>query len=80
MIVSTSKTIDEYLDSLPSIENKEEEQLSRIAQLEEENKRYEEDILSLVAVAGSSCALSAVDPVVNPQIPKLTLLISLLRI
>lgn len=53
-IVSTSKTIDSYLDALPSIENKEEEQLQRIEELQEENKRYETEILDLIAVAGTT--------------------------
>lgn len=52
-IISTSKSIDTYLDALPDIENKEEEQLERIAQLDAENKRHEGEILELVAVAGS---------------------------
>lgn len=51
-IVSTSKSIDEYLNALPSIDNKEEEQLARIEELQNENKRYENEILELVAVAG----------------------------
>lgn len=50
-IVATSKLIDASLDGLPSIENKELEQLDRIAQLEAENKRYEEEILQLVVLA-----------------------------
>jgi DNA repair ATPase RecN len=52
-IISTSKSIDSFLDALPDIENKEEEQLERIAQLDTENKRYEGEILELVAVAES---------------------------
>ena len=52
LIVGTSKAINEYLDSLPTIENEEEEQLNRIAELEEENKRYEDEILKLVSLAG----------------------------
>lgn len=54
-IVTTSKAIDSYLDALPEIENKEEEQLQRIEELQAENKRYETEILELIAIAGTPC-------------------------
>jgi hypothetical protein len=53
-IIGTSKAIDDYLDSLPAIEGKQQEQLDRIAQLETENKQYEEEILRLSTLAGTS--------------------------
>lgn len=65
LIVGTSKTIDEYLDSLPTIENKEEEQLNRILQLEEENKRYEDEILKLVSLAGPYPFQTVVHPLTH---------------
>lgn len=52
-IVTTSKAIDSYLDALPEIENKEEDQLQRIEELQAENKRYETEILELIAIAGT---------------------------
>lgn len=51
-IVSTSKAIDSYLEALPQIDNKEEEQLQRIEELQSENKQYETEILELIAIAG----------------------------
>ncbi|XP_049848597.1 mediator of RNA polymerase II transcription subunit 21-like [Schistocerca gregaria] len=44
-IVKISKTIETYVDSLPSIGISEEEQSSRIRALEEQNRRLEEQII-----------------------------------
>lgn len=64
-IINTSKTIDMYIKSLPGIEETEEEQLKRIAELEKENNELGNLILEKVKDAGKNTNISFKKKVFN---------------
>lgn len=53
-IINTSKTIEMYIKSLPGIEETEEEQLKKIAELEKENNELGNMIIEKVKDAGKN--------------------------